>query len=117
MSDSGSAIVATATGQIGVDDGDCPGRGCYLGNGGEWCSEFVSWCYQHSGHPGGLRAIPYTELMAKSPERAVEKAVRGMLPKNSLSRQQLRKLKVYAGAEHPHAAQKPVPFEITQVTQ
>ena len=73
--------------------------------------------YQHSGHPGGLRAIPYTELMAKSPERAVEKAVRGMLPKNSLSRQQLRKLKVYAGAEHPHAAQKPVPFEITQVTQ
>lgn len=51
MSDSGSAIVATATGQIGVDDGDCPGRGCYLGNGGEWCSEFVSWCYQHAGHP------------------------------------------------------------------
>ncbi len=73
--------------------------------------------YRHSGYPGGLRAIPYTELMAKSPERAVEKAVRGMLPKNSLSRQQLRKLKVYAGAEHPHAAQKPVPFEITQVTQ
>ena len=51
MSDSGSAIVATAAGQIGVDDGDCPGRGCYLGNGGEWCSEFVSWCYEHAGHP------------------------------------------------------------------
>ena len=73
--------------------------------------------YRHSGYPGGLRAMPYTELMARSPERAVEKAVRGMLPKNSLSRQQLRKLKVYAGAEHPHAAQKPAPFEITQVTQ
>ena len=51
MSDSGSAIVSTAAGQIGVDDGDCPGRGCYLGNGGEWCSEFVSWCYQHAGFP------------------------------------------------------------------
>jgi large subunit ribosomal protein L13 len=73
--------------------------------------------YRHSGFPGGLRATSYTELLAKSPEKAVEKAIRGMLPKNSLARQQLSKLKVYRGAEHPHAAQKPVPFEITQVAQ
>ena len=55
--------------------------------------------------------------MAKSPEKAVEKAVKGMLPKNTLGRQMLRKLKVYAGPEHPHQAQQPVQFEITQVTQ
>ena len=73
--------------------------------------------YRHSGYPGGLRATPYGELMEKSPEKAVEKAVRGMLPKNTLGRQQLTKLKVYRGAEHPHAAQQPQPFEITQVSQ
>jgi large subunit ribosomal protein L13 len=73
--------------------------------------------YRHSGYPGGLRATPYSELLAKHPERAVEKAVRGMLPKNSLSRGQLSKLKVYSGAEHPHSAQQPKPFTITQVAQ
>lgn len=73
--------------------------------------------YRHSGYPGGLRAVPYGELLAKRPERVIEKAVRGMLPKTSLGRAQLRKLKVYAGAEHPHAAQKPQPFDITQVAQ
>ena len=73
--------------------------------------------YRHSGYPGGLRAIGYAELMEKHPERAVEKAVRGMLPKNSLGRKTLRKLKVYAGPDHPHQAQQPVPFEITQVPQ
>jgi large subunit ribosomal protein L13 len=73
--------------------------------------------YRHSGYPGGLRAVAYSELLATRPERAVEKAVRGMLPKNSLARTQLGKLKVYAGAEHPHAAQQPKPFEITQVAQ
>ena len=73
--------------------------------------------YRHSGYPGGLRAMSYAELMAKSPERAIEKAVKGMLPKNALGRQMLRKLKVYAGPEHPHEAQQPVPFEITQVEQ
>ncbi|MFY9888512.1 MAG: 50S ribosomal protein L13 [Streptosporangiaceae bacterium] len=73
--------------------------------------------YRHSGYPGGLRAMSYGELMDKSPERAVEKAVRGMLPKNALGRQMLSKLKVYAGPEHPHSAQQPVPFEITQVEQ
>jgi large subunit ribosomal protein L13 len=73
--------------------------------------------YRHSGYPGGLRSVSYGELMEKHPERAVEKAVRGMLPKNSLGRKTLRKLKVYAGPDHPHSAQQPVPFEITQVSQ
>ncbi len=73
--------------------------------------------YRHSGYPGGLRAVSYGDLLASRPERAIEKAVRGMLPKNSLSSAQLTKLKVYAGAEHPHAAQQPQPFEITQVAQ
>ncbi len=73
--------------------------------------------YRHSGYPGGLRAVGYADLLASRPDRAVEKAVRGMLPKNSLGRAQLAKLKVYAGPEHPHQAQKPIPFEITQVAQ
>lgn len=73
--------------------------------------------YRHSGYPGGLRATPIGELLAKRPERVIEQAVRGMLPKNTLGRAQLRKLKVYAGPEHPHAAQKPQPFEISQVAQ
>lgn len=73
--------------------------------------------YRHSGYPGGLRAVPYSKLLETHPERAIEKAVRGMLPKTTLGRGQLSKLKVYAGAEHPHAAQKPRTFEITQVAQ
>jgi large subunit ribosomal protein L13 len=73
--------------------------------------------YTHSGYPGGLRAVAYSELLEKRPERAVEKAVRGMIPKTTLGRNQLGKLKVYAGSEHPHAAQQPKPFEITQVAQ
>jgi large subunit ribosomal protein L13 len=73
--------------------------------------------YRHSGYPGGLRSVNYVELLEKNPRRAVEKAIRGMLPKNSLGRQILTKLKVYAGPEHPHAAQKPIPFEISQVAQ
>jgi len=73
--------------------------------------------YRHTGYPGGLRSVSYGELMAKNPEQAVEKAVKGMLPKNALGRQMLRKLKVYSGPEHPHKAQQPVPFEITQVEQ
>ncbi|MCB2176192.1 MAG: 50S ribosomal protein L13 [Actinomycetales bacterium] len=73
--------------------------------------------YRHSGYPGGLRAVPYGQLLDTKPERAIEKAVRGMIPKTTLGRQQLGKLKVYAGSEHPHAAQKPQPFEISQVAQ
>jgi large subunit ribosomal protein L13 len=73
--------------------------------------------YRHSGFPGGLSATTYAELLEKNPERAVEKAIKGMLPHTSLGRQMARKLKVYAGPEHPHQAQSPVPFEITQVAQ
>lgn len=73
--------------------------------------------YRHSGYPGGLKAVAYEELLEKNPVRAVEKAVRGMLPKNSLGRQQLSKLKVYVGAEHPHAAQQPQPYTLDQVAQ
>ncbi|MEI6590513.1 MAG: 50S ribosomal protein L13 [Actinomycetes bacterium] len=73
--------------------------------------------YRHSGYPGGLTATTYSELLEKSPEKAVEKAVRGMIPKNSLGRAQMSKLKVYRGAEHPHAAQQPKTFVIDQVAQ
>ena len=73
--------------------------------------------YRHSGFPGGLKSQSYTELLARSPEKAVEKAVRGMLPRTTLGKAQLSKLKVYRGTEHPHAAQQPKPFEITQVAQ
>jgi large subunit ribosomal protein L13 len=73
--------------------------------------------YRHSGYPGGLRATKYSDLLEKHPERAVEKAVKGMLPHNTLGRAMLSKLKVYAGPSHPHQAQAPTPFEITQVAQ
>jgi large subunit ribosomal protein L13 len=73
--------------------------------------------YRHSGYPGGLTAKSVGELLTKRPDRVVETAVKGMLPKNTLGRKQLSKLKVYAGADHPHAAQKPEPYEISQVSQ
>jgi large subunit ribosomal protein L13 len=71
--------------------------------------------YRHSGYPGGLREIPYDRLLATRPQLAVEKAVRGMLPRNRLGRQMARKLKVYAGPDHPHSAQGPVRLELGQV--
>ena len=73
--------------------------------------------YRHSGFPGGLKRISYEDLLTRRPERAIELAVKGMLPHNRLGRQLIRKLKVYAGPEHPHAAQQPQPFEIKQVAQ
>jgi large subunit ribosomal protein L13 len=73
--------------------------------------------YRHSGYPGGIKAVTYSELLEKNPTRAVEKAIRGMLPKNSLGAAQLRKLKVYTGSEHPHAAQQPKTFTLDQVAQ
>jgi large subunit ribosomal protein L13 len=73
--------------------------------------------YRHSGYPGGLRQIGYSDLLDKRPERAIEQAVKGMLPHNKLGRRLIKKLKVYAGPEHPHAAQQPVPFEIKQIAQ
>ncbi|MEU5849572.1 50S ribosomal protein L13 [Saccharopolyspora shandongensis] len=68
--------------------------------------------YRHSGYPGGLRKQSFGEVLEKHPERLLEKAIKGMLPKNKLGRAMGKKLKVYAGAEHPHQAQNPQPFEI-----
>ena len=73
--------------------------------------------YRHSGRPGGLKSVSYGELLDTDPRRVVEKAVWGMLPKNRLSRKLIKKLKVYAGPEHPHAAQKPQAYEIHQIAQ
>ena len=73
--------------------------------------------HRHSGYPGGLTSVPFGQVRAEKPERLVEKAIKGMLPHNSLGRQVASKLKVYAGPTHPHAAQGPVPYELTQVAQ
>ena len=68
--------------------------------------------YRHSGYPGGLRTRTLGEMLDRRPEEVIRRAVKGMLPRSRLARQQLRKLKVYAGPEHPHAAQKPAPMEV-----
>jgi large subunit ribosomal protein L13 len=68
--------------------------------------------YRHSGYPGGLRTRTLGDMLERRPEEVIRKAVKGMLPRNRLARQQLRKLKVYAGPDHPHEAQKPEPLEI-----
>ncbi len=67
---------------------------------------------RHSGYPGGLKSISFGNLLQTRPERLVEQAVRGMLPKNTIGRAQIRKLKVYAGSEHPHVAQQPRTLEL-----
>jgi large subunit ribosomal protein L13 len=68
--------------------------------------------YRHSGYPGGLRSRTLDEMLGRRPEEVIRLAVKGMLPRNRLGRAQLRKLKVYAGPDHPHAAQKPEPMEV-----
>lgn len=68
--------------------------------------------HRHSQYPGGLRTMNYRQFLERSPEKVVEKAVRGMLPRNVLGRQMARKLKVYASDSHPHQAQSPKPLEI-----
>ncbi len=73
--------------------------------------------YRHSGFPGGLTATPIGDQLEKDARKVIEKAVWGMLPKNKLGRQIIKKLQVYSGPNHPHAAQKAVPFEITQISQ
>ena len=73
--------------------------------------------YRHSGHPGGLKTINVGDQLRTHPDRVVERAIKGMLPHNSLGRQMLSKLKVYAGPEHPHAAQQAKPFVIQQLSQ
>jgi large subunit ribosomal protein L13 len=77
----------------------------------------TKFAHHHSGFPGGLTSTVYGELLEKHPTRAVEKAIKGMLPKNRLGREMAGKLKVYAGPEHPHSAQAPVPFVFNQVSQ
>lgn len=69
--------------------------------------------YRHSGYPGGLKRIRYDQLLRTKPEIPISKAVQGMLPKNTLGRALLRKLKVYGGADHPHTAQLPRPLDLT----
>lgn len=66
--------------------------------------------YRHSGYPGGIKSISARHLLQRKPEEVLRHAVRGMLPKNSLGRQLLKKLKIYAGGDHPHQAQQPVPL-------
>ena len=68
--------------------------------------------YRHSGYPGGLKTISFEKLIKSKPERVIESAVKGMLPKGPLGRDMYRKLKVYAGSEHKHSAQQPIPLEI-----
>ncbi|MAT94732.1 MAG: 50S ribosomal protein L13 [Halioglobus sp.] len=68
--------------------------------------------HHHTGYPGGLKSISFEKLIEKAPERAIQNAVKGMLPRNPLGRAMFRKLKVYAGTEHPHAAQQPQPLNI-----
>ena len=70
--------------------------------------------YRHSGYPGGLRSRSFEEMLARRPEEIIRLAVKGMMPRNRLARKQLTKLKVYAGPDHPHAAQQPRPMEIEQ---
>jgi large subunit ribosomal protein L13 len=73
--------------------------------------------HRHSGYPGGLKTRTLNDMLERRPEEVIRIAVKGMLPRNRLARKQLTKLKVYAGPDHPHAAQKPQPFEIKQVSQ
>jgi large subunit ribosomal protein L13 len=80
-------------------------------------SKLGEFRYRHSGYPGGLSKRTVGEMLETMPVRLIELAVKGMLPKNTLGRAQLRKLKVYAGPEHPHIAQRPQPFVIKQVAQ
>ncbi len=68
--------------------------------------------YHHTGYPGGIKSISFEKLLAEHPERVIETAVKGMMPRNKLSRAMLGKLKVYAGSEHPHTAQQPQPLEL-----
>jgi large subunit ribosomal protein L13 len=73
--------------------------------------------HSHSGFPGGIKSVPFAAMLEKQPTKVVEKAIKGMLPHNRLGRKMATKLKVYAGPEHPHQAQKPTPYEIGQLAQ
>lgn len=73
--------------------------------------------HRHSGYPGGIKSVPFLAMLEKKPTEIVERAVKGMLPSSRLGKAMSKKLKVYAGAEHPHAAQQPTPYTISQVAQ
>ncbi len=73
------------------------------------------FAYRHSGYPGGLRQTSYADLLETNPVSVVERAIRGMIPKNTLGRQQLAKLKVYAGSDHPHDAQQPTDYDTSSI--
>ena len=73
------------------------------------------FAYRHSGYPGGLRQTSYADLLQHNPVSVVERAIRGMIPKNTLGRQQLAKLKVYAGSDHPHDAQQPTAYDTSSI--
>ncbi|HNG57855.1 MAG TPA: 50S ribosomal protein L13, partial [Solirubrobacterales bacterium] len=77
---------------------------------GDKLNQKIYW--RHSGYPGGIKSRTLAEMLEKQPEEVIRKAVKGMMPRNKLSRQQLLKLKVCAGPEHPHQAQQPKPLEI-----
>jgi large subunit ribosomal protein L13 len=94
--DTGDYIVVVNAGEIQV-------------TGNKTCDKLY---HHHTGYPGGLKTINFSDLREKFPERIIESAVKGMMPKNKLSRKMMGKLKVYPGAEHPHAAQQPVPLDI-----
>lgn len=68
--------------------------------------------YYHTGYPGGLKEVPYKEMLEKHPERILRLAVKGMLPKNSLGRQMIKKLRIFEGTEHPHEAQQPIELKL-----
>lgn len=78
-------------------------------SGSKWSNKVY---YHHTGYPGGIKQVKAEDLLKNHPERLIQKAVKGMMPKNQLNRYSIQKLKVYSGAEHPHQAQKPQPLEI-----
>lgn len=82
--------------------------------GNKWDEKMA---YHHSGFPGGLKATSYGTLRERQPEKVIERAVRGMMPHTSLGKNQMKKLRVYAGAEHPHVGQNPEVYELTQIAQ
>ncbi|HEX2030278.1 MAG TPA: 50S ribosomal protein L13 [Actinomycetota bacterium] len=97
--DTGDHVIVVNAGGIRLS-GDKPGKKLY---------------HRHSGYPGGLREVPFERMVRERPERVVEQAIRGMLPKNRLGRQMFRKLSVYRGPDHPHQAQRPVPLRLGEV--
>ena len=94
--DTGDFIVVVNAGKVKVTGGKAEGK----------------MYHRHTGYPGGLKTLTFRKMMEKAPERVIQQAVKGMLPRNPLGRAMFKKLKVYAGAEHPHAAQQPQALDL-----